>query len=159
MADAAQDFIAAVQTEFRVLQASSLELVGPARGWPAVRVYPAILWRYGPILHSPPEKVGGGDAPILTEQQAFVFRIWFADDEKCRAAKNDLIRAARKAAKGTANLTVGAFDWLTENAPGWTNNGSGLEGTISVRLQVHEKPIATLRVTIKSQQHTETIDT
>jgi len=117
--------------------------------WMSHQSPPFIWWAYGAIAADDAENLGDTAKSIASELQTLVIKIWghapdsdaSNSEEFARVAKNDLIRALRAAGDGP-NITVGTFDWLSEDEvrAGHINHGAALVGTITVRLPVSADP-------------------
>ena len=136
MADPGVALILATHTKFAEFNGAAIAPVIGRKSWSLNGDLPQIKWCFGNIKHDAPDKTGGKDAPIATEIQVFNVRIWMPDDETCRIAKNNLIRAFRIAAGGTPNVSFGDWSWITEDHAAYSNKGSALEGAMAARLQV-----------------------
>lgn len=159
MTDSARQFILDVHARFATLAPPGIEPKIGANEWSLNCDCPAIKWKYGAIRHEKPDKTGGAESPIGTEIQTFIVAIWCEDEEACRSAKNNILRAARYVSGGGSNTETGSFDWITEDKPGWMNKGAALQGSIAVRLQIPSTEGGRRYAPIRSQTHTEELDT
>jgi hypothetical protein len=106
---------------------------------------PWIWWAYGSVDHDSVENHGWTDKEIASEEQTLIIKIWGGssddDEEFCRVAKNDLLRALRVAGDGP-NLNYGSFDWVSEDEDkaGYSTHGAMLLGTVIVKLPVKADP-------------------
>jgi hypothetical protein len=118
--------------------------------WTSQQAAPFIWWAYGGIAAADGENFGGDEnKAIASEDQVLFVKIWGHvpdtdeqnSEEFVRVAKNDLLRALRAAGDGP-NVTVGAFDWLSEDElkAGFAVGGAVLAGTVTVRLPVKADP-------------------
>ncbi|MEN6535500.1 MAG: hypothetical protein ABFD89_17685 [Bryobacteraceae bacterium] len=156
MTDPVRTFIDAVHVKLSALQGVTIPAVILAKNWNENVAKPVVKWKYGRVSHEKTTTAKIVDADIGGEVQVLTICVWAVDEDACRVIKNNLWRAMR-AVSGGPNIEMGEWDWITENKPGWMNDGAALQGASKVHLAV---PIVdggrtNRKALITSQTHTE----